>query len=303
MKLRLIFLFMIISFGQLQAQNEVISLWKIVPNSIETSEEEFIEHGDIIKISKVKKPTLEIYAPSKRNATDKAVLIYPGGGYTMLAYDWEGTEIAKWFNSKGITAFVLKYRLPNSKSQKTPNEAPLQDAQRAIRWVRFNADKFGINPNKIGVIGFSAGGHLAATLGTQFDTKNNFKEEPIDTISARPDFMALIYPVITMKDDYTHKGSRNQLIGKKPTQKLIKQYSNELQVTENTPPTFLVHSSNDNAVPVENSLQFYKALNDKKVKVEMHIYPYGGHGFSLAINQKGYLHTWLDRLEDWLKTR
>ena len=303
MKLRLIFLFMIISFGQLQAQNEVISLWKIVPNSIETSEEEFIEHGDIIKISKVKKPTLEIYAPSKRNATDKAVLIYPGGGYTMLAYDWEGTEIAKWFNSKGITAFVLKYRLPNSKSQKTPNEAPLQDAQRAIRWVRFNADKFGINPNKIGVIGFSAGGHLAATLGTQFDTKNNFKEEPIDTISARPDFMALIYPVITMKDDYTHKGSRNQLIGKKPTQKLIKQYSNELQVTENTPPTFLVHSSNDSAVPVENSLQFYKALNDKKVKVEMHIYPYGGHGFSLAINQKGYLHTWLDRLEDWLKTR
>ena len=302
MKLRLIFLFMIISFGQLQAQNEVISLWKIVPNSIETSEEEFIEHGDIIKISKVKKPTLEIYAPSKRNATDKAVLIYPGGGYTMLAYDWEGTEIAKWFNSKGITAFVLKYRLPNSKSQKTPNEAPLQDAQRAMRWVRFNADKFGINPNKIGVIGFSAGGHLAATLGTQFDTKNNFKEEPIDTISARPDFMALIYPVITMKDDYTHKGSRNQLIGKKPTQKLIKQYSNELQVTENTPPTFLVHSSNDNAVPVENSLQFYKALNDKKVKVEMHIYPYGGHGFSLAVNQKGYLHTWLDRLDDWLKT-
>ncbi|MDN3618841.1 alpha/beta hydrolase [Polaribacter undariae] len=302
MKLRLIFLFMIISFGKLQAQNEVISLWKIVPNSIETSEEEFIEHGDIIKISKVKKPTLEIYAPSKRNATDKAVLIYPGGGYTMLAYDWEGTEIAKWFNSKGITAFVLKYRLPNSKSQKTPNKAPLQDAQRAMRWVRFNADKFGINPNKIGVIGFSAGGHLAATLGTQFDTKNNFKEEPIDTISARPDFMALIYPVITMKDDYTHKGSRNQLISKKPTQKLIKQYSNELQVTENTPPTFLVHSSNDSAVPVENSLQFYKALNDKKVKVEMHIYPYGGHGFSLAVNQKGYLHTWLDRLDDWLKT-
>ncbi|AUC22881.1 MULTISPECIES: alpha/beta hydrolase [Polaribacter] len=302
MKLRLIFLFMIISFGQLQAQNEVISLWKIVPNSIETSEEEFIEHGDIIKISKVKKPTLEIYAPSKRNATDKAVLIYPGGGYTMLAYDWEGTEIAKWFNSKGITAFVLKYRLPNSKSQKTPNEAPLQDAQRAMRWVRFNADKFGINPNKIGVIGFSAGGHLASTLGTQFDTDNNFKEESIDTISARPDFMALIYPVITMKDDYTHKGSRNQLIGKTPTKELIEQYSNELQVTENTPPTFLVHSSNDNAVPVENSIQFYKALNDKKVKVEMHIYPYGGHGFSLAINQKGYLHTWLDRLDDWLKT-
>ena len=302
MKLRLFFLFMAISFVKLQAQNEVISLWTTIPNSIKTSEEEVIENGDIVKISKVKKPTLEIYTPSKRSATDKAVIICPGGGYTMLAYDWEGTEIAKWFNSKGITAFVLKYRLPNSKSLKTPNEAPLQDAQRAIRWVRFNADKLGVNPNKIGVIGFSAGGHLAATLGTQFNTKNNFKEEPIDTISARPDFMALIYPVITMQNDYTHKGSRNQLIGKKPSQELIEKYSNELQVTEKTPPTFLVHSSNDDVVPVENSLQFYKALNDKKVKVEMHIYPYGGHGFSLAIHQEGYLHTWSNRLDHWLKT-
>ncbi|OAD45045.1 alpha/beta hydrolase [Polaribacter atrinae] len=293
---------MTISFNKLRAQSEVIPLWTTIPNNIETFEEQSIEQGDILKISKIKKPTLEIYAPSKRNATDKAILICPGGGYTTLAYDWEGTEIAKWFNSKGITAFVLKYRLPNSKSLKTPHKAPLQDTQRAIRWVRFNADKFGINPAKIGVIGFSAGGHLAATLGTQYNSKNNFKEEPLDSISARPDFMALIYPVITMKNNYTHIGSRNQLLGKKPTQALIEQYSNELQVTINTPPTFLVHASNDSTVPVENSLQFYKSLNDKKVKVEMHIYPYGGHGFSLAINQEGYLHTWLDRLDDWLKT-
>lgn len=293
---------MTIFLNKLRAQSEVIPLWTTIPNSIETFEEESIEQGDILKISKIKKPTLEIYAPSKRNATDKAIIICPGGGYTTLAYDWEGTEIAKWFNSKGVTAFVLKYRLPNSKSLKTPHKAPLQDAQRAIRWVRFNADKFGINLAKIGVIGFSAGGHLAATLGTQYNSKNNFKEDPLDSISARPDFMALIYPVITMKNDYTHMGSRNQLLGKKPTQALIEQYSNELQITTNTPPTFLVHASNDRTVPVENSLQFYKSLNDKKVKVEMHIYPYGGHGFSLAINQEGYLHTWLDRLDDWLKT-
>jgi len=300
MKLKIILLFMTIYLGKLHAQNEVINLWKNIPNSIETSEKESIEKGNIIKIFKVKNPTLEIYTPSKRNATDKAIIICPGGGYGMLAYDWEGTEIAKWFNSKGITAFILKYRLPDSKSLKTPYKAPLQDAQRAIRWVRSNAVNFKINPNKIGIIGFSAGGHLAATLGTQFNTKNEFKEESLDIISARPDFMALIYPVITMKDDYTHKGSRNKLLSKNPTKELIEQYSNELQVTKNTPPTFLVHSSNDNAVPVENSLQFYKALNDKNIPVEMHIYPTGKHGYSLAIHQKGYLHTWVDRLYDWI---
>ncbi|QVY66763.1 alpha/beta hydrolase [Polaribacter sp. Q13] len=302
MKLRLIFFFMMISFGKLLAQNEVIPLWKTIPNSIETSEKESLEQGAIIKIFKVKKPTLEVYAPAKNNATDKAIIICPGGGYNFLAYDWEGTDMAKWFNSKGITAFVLKYRLPNSKSLITSNKAPLQDAQRAIRWVRFNAKKMGINPNKIGVIGFSAGGHLASTLGTQFNTPNDFKEEALDTISARPDFMALIYPVVTMKDDYTHKGSRKNLLGKNPSKELIAQYSNELHVTENTPPTFIVHASNDPAVPVENSLQIYKALNDKGVKVEMHIYPTGKHGFSLAINQEGYLHTWLDRMYDWLES-
>jgi acetyl esterase/lipase len=302
MKVKLIFLSLILSFNNMFTQNEIVNIWKKIPNSTETTEVEIIEETNITRIFMVKNTTLEIYYPSKGNATDKAIIICPGGGYNFLAYDWEGTDIAKWFNSKGITAFVLKYRLPTSKSIITPHKAPLQDAQRAIRWIRFNAEKLSINPNKIGVIGFSAGGHLASTLGTQFNTPNDFKEESIDSISAKPNFMALIYPVITMKDDYTHKGSRKKLLGKNPTKELIEQYSNELHVTENTPPTFLIHASDDNAVPVENSLQFYKALNDKGVKVEMHIYPTGKHGFSLAINQEGYLHTWLDRMHEWLET-
>lgn len=301
MKVKFLFLLVLLSVNVIYTQNKIVNLWNTIPNHIKTPEKEIKKVGDLTRIYNVKIPTIEIYSPTKRNTTDKAVIICPGGGYHFIGYDWEGTDIAKWFNSKGITAFILKYRLPTSKSLIVPHKAPLQDAQRAMRWVRFNADKFGINPNKIGVIGFSAGGHVASTLGTQFNATNEFKEEPLDTISAKPNFMALIYPVITMKKDFTHKGSRNRLIGKKPSIELINKYSNELQVTENTPPTFLVHSTDDKAVPVNNSLQFYTALKDKNVKVEMHIYPYGKHGYSLATTKEGYLHTWLDRLDDWLK--
>lgn len=284
------------------AQGEIVNIWDdIIPNSIGTAEVEIIEKTEITRISLVKTPTLEIYLPSKRNASGKAVIICPGGGYRVLAYDWEGTDIAKWFNSKGIAAFVLKSRLPLSKSIIVSNEAPLQDAQRAMRWVRHHAEKYHVNPNQIGVMGFSAGGHLASTLGVQFDRPNSFNEQPLDTISARPDFTVLIYPVVTMVDDYTHKGSQNNLLGKNASEELKIKYSNELHVTENTPPTFLVHSGDDNAVPVENSLQLYKALNDKGVKTEMHIYPYGGHGFGLAIG-RGHLQTWPERLHEWLQS-
>ncbi len=302
MKVKLLYLILIFFFNNMYTQNEIVEIWDVIPNSKPTEEKEVISLNSIKKISLVKKPILEIFLPSKRNRQEKSVIIFPGGGYGFLAYDWEGSDIAKWFNSKGITAFVLKYRLPNSKSLITSHKAPIQDAQRAMRWLRFNADKLRINSNKIGVIGFSAGGHVASTLGTQFNTLNDFKEDHLDTISARPNFMALIYPVITMKDDYTHKGSRSNLLGKNPSNELIEKYSNELHVTKNTPSTFIVHSSNDNSVPVENSLQFYKALNDKDIKVEMHIYPTGKHGYSLAINKKGYLHTWTDRLSDWLQS-
>lgn len=281
------------------AQNQVVKLWDEIPNSKQTSEEEQIYKADIIRVALVKEPILEIYLPPKRIASDKAVIICPGGGYRHLAYDWEGIEIAKWFNTKGISAFVLKSRLPLSKSLVVPYEAPLQDAQRAMRWVRFNADKFNISPDKIGVIGFSAGGHLASTLGTQFNAPNNFREQPLDTISAQPNFMVLVYPVITMQDDYTHKGSQKNLLGENASNDLKTRYSNELHVTQNTPPTFLIHSTDDKSVPVENSLKFYQALKNSDVKAEMHIYPYGGHGFGLAIG-KGYLQDWTNRLEDWL---
>ncbi|MDO6760698.1 alpha/beta hydrolase [Tamlana sp. 2_MG-2023] len=284
------------------SQNNIFEIWgDNIPNSKETPEIEITEVTDIKRISLVKKPTLEVFLPTKQNATGKAVIICPGGGYKVLCYDWEGTDIAKWFNSKGVAAFVLKSRLPLSKSLIVPHEAPLQDAQRAIRWVRQHAEEYNVNPNKIGIMGFSAGGHLASTLGVQFDTPNNFKEASIDTISARPDFTILIYPVVTMKDNFTHKGSQNNLLGKDASDALKKKYSNELQVTENTPPTFIIHSGDDSVVPVENSLQLYKALKDKGVSSEMHIYPYGGHGFGLAL-ENGYLQTWPDRLFDWMKS-
>ena len=282
------------------SQNEILPIWSDeIPNHQESDEVELYPERDILWIEQIQIPTLEVFLPVKRHRTGKAVLICPGGGYHGLAYDWEGTAIAKWFNSKGITAFVLKYRMPKSASVKVSYDAPLQDAQRAIRLVRFHAEKWGVNKEDVGIMGFSAGGHLASTLGIQFATKNTFKGTEIDEISARPDFMVLIYPVVTMKEDFTHKGSRNSLLGEHPTDKLIHQFSNELQVTKNTPPTFIVHAGNDKGVPVQNSLQLYQALLDKEVPVEMHIYPTGGHGFGLAIG-KGRLQSWTDRLYEWL---
>tara|TARA_B100000809_G_scaffold266900_1_gene332738 strand:- start:30660 stop:31538 length:879 start_codon:yes stop_codon:yes gene_type:complete len=289
-----------LNVGVSLSQSEIIPLWEgEIPNSQESEEKEIYSDRAVYFISQVQVPTLEVFKPGKGQRNGKAVVICPGGGYHGVAYNWEGTDIAKWFNAKGVTAFVLKYRMPNSGSVKVSYEAPRQDAQRALRYVRYNADAYGIDKDQIGVMGFSAGGHLASTLGTQYDMKNNFKETELDIVSARPDFMILVYPVVTMKEDYTHKGSKNALLGKNPSQKLIEQYSNELQVTKNTPPTFIVHAADDKAVPVENSLQFYKSLNDHGVAAEMHLYPYGGHGFSLAIG-KGRLQSWVDRLADWL---
>ncbi|WP_233267520.1 alpha/beta hydrolase [Algibacter sp. L1A34] len=285
------------------SQSQIIDLWDgSIPNSQKTTEVEIVEIKDIKRISNVQTPTLEVFLPTKRANSARAVIICPGGGYHMLAYDWEGTEIAKWFNTKGIAAFVLKSRLPDSKSIVIRQEAPLQDAQRAVRYLRSHAVEFGISPDEIGVIGFSAGGHLASTLGTQYDKPNNFKETALDTISARPNFMALIYPVITMDETFTHMGSRRNLIGEKPSEVLIKEYSNELQVTKNTPRTFLVHSGDDKAVPIKNSLKFYEALKAHDVEAELHVYPFGGHGFGLAIGN-GRLQSWPERLFEWLENK
>lgn len=281
-------------------QDHIITLWPgIIPNNIATDEQESHQRGDILWIEKVSEPTLEILLPAKSHATGRAVVICPGGGYRGLAYDWEGTDIAKLLNSRGIAAFVLKYRLPGSKSVMIPHKAPLQDAQRAIRLVRNGATKYNISVDQVGVMGFSAGGHLASTLSTHYEDKTYTVQNSFDTLSARPDFQILIYPVITMKDPHTHQGSRHNLLGDNPKQELIDEYSNELQVDKNTPPAFLIHSSDDTAVSVENSLKFYRALLKDDIEAEMHIYPKGGHGFALAIG-KGHLQSWTDSLFEWL---
>lgn len=288
----------LLSFVKFYSQ-EIIPLWgEQIPNQKNTKETETAVERTIVWIENIQKPTLEVYLPSKKIATGKAVVICPGGGYRGLAYDGEGTDIAKWFNAKGIAAFVLKYRVPASKSLIIPHEAPLQDAKRAIRLVRSNAKKWNISENEIGIMGFSAGGHLASTLGTHFDSEDKLPKSEIENISARPDFMILIYPVITM-EAFGHEGSRENLLGTKPNDELLHYYSNELQVTGKTPPTFLLHCSDDKTVPVKNSLVFYEALQKEKIETEMHIFPKGGHGFGLAIGKR-HLENWTDNLYEWI---
>ncbi|MCK0144371.1 alpha/beta hydrolase [Arenibacter sp. F26102] len=295
-----IFLFTILFSMTSFAQNTILPLWpNNIPNSIKTDEKEEVVSADIVRIVKVQLPQIEVYLPAKKIATGQAVLIFPGGGYGILAYDWEGMDFAKLLNSKGIAGIVVKYRLPSLKSQTEIHKVPLQDAQRAIRTVRSKAAEWNIDPNNIGIIGFSAGGHLASTLGTHYNEEVNAKQDAIDQMSARPDFMTLAYPVITMGAPNTHGGSRKNLLGENPSQKMVDHFSNELQVTADTPPTFLVHATDDTAVPVENSLLFYTALIKHKVAAEMHIYPTGGHGFALGL-QDPHLATWTDQWIGWL---
>jgi acetyl esterase/lipase len=271
------------------SQSMKINLWPegSIPLSIKNNIQEQTVSTDIVRIGKVQVPQIEVYLPNKKSATGQAVIICPGGGYSILAYDWEGTDVAKLLNAHGIAAIVLKYRLPDSLSSTAPDKVPLMDAQQAIRMVREKAVSWNIQPNKIGIMGFSAGGHLAATLSTHFEK---------DT---RPDFGILIYPVISMDKSIAHMGSRNNLIGKDPTDEMIKLYSNELQVTTNTPPSFLIHASDDDAVPVENSLYYYQALKKNNVPTEMHIYPKGGHGFGLA-NGNRSLESWPRLMIEWM---
>jgi acetyl esterase/lipase len=295
-------LFLLFSFSLLS--QKIIPLWpEGVPNQNPSEEKEHIVSSDIVRINNVQTPTLEVFLPSKANHNGKAVVICPGGGYKILAYDWEGTDIAKWYNSKGIAAFVLKYRLPDSPSLVQPQWAPLQDAQRAMRIVRKNAAKWNINPSQIGIMGFSAGGHLASKLGTHFDedTLKASNTHSLNKISARPDFMVLIYPVITFDKQYYHGGSKNALIGEDASQEMLDYFSNNLQVSSNTPPTFLIHSADDTVVPYQNSVLFYDALQKHKIPSELHLYPTGGHGYSLAI-KKGRLQGWPEQLYEWIHT-
>jgi acetyl esterase/lipase len=263
-----------------------------VPNSKPTPAD-YVETNDKGWVTKVSIPMLVPYFADKPTGT--AVIIIPGGSYAGVSMENEGASIAQAFNKIGVTAFVLKFRLTSDKIMLDKTIAPLQDAQTAIVIVRGHAAEWGINPAKIGLVGFSGGGHLAATAGTHFD------KAVIDNktnISLRPDFMVLAYPVISFEDGITHVGTREGLLGKTPTPQQIELYSNEKQVTANTPPTFLVHAQDDNAVPVQNSLVFYDALSKAKVKAEMHIYQAGGHGFGLN-NKKSSEH-WFDWCANWL---
>lgn len=244
------------------------------------------------------KPTLTHYPAPADKASGAAVIVFPGGGYQHLAVGHEGKDIAEWLNSKGVTAFVLEYRL----APRYRHPAPLQDAQRAIRTVRANAKDHGVDPKRIGIWGFSAGGHLASTAATHFDDGKPDAEDPIERVSCRPDFAILAYPVITLKPPIAHMGSRHNLLGKDPPEDLLNSLCNETQVTARTPPTFLFHTNEDGGVVPENSILFYMALRKAKVPAELHIYEKGPHGVGLA-TKNDVLTTWKERLADWLVTR
>lgn len=242
------------------------------------------------------RPSLRIHRPPEGKSNGAAVVICPGGGYGIIAMDHEGSQVANWFNSQGITALVLRYRL----GPKYRHPLPLNDAQRAVRYARAHAQKLGIAPQRIGVMGFSAGGHLASTLATHFDDGHKAATDPIEKVSCRPDFVILGYPVISLNASFAHKGSAARLLGENPDASVLENLSNDKQVTAATPPTFLFHTGEDTGVPPENSLAFYTALRQFKIPAELHIYQQGPHGVGLAPGNP-VLNTWKERLFDWLR--
>ena len=269
---------------------------KKVPNFIEAANEESeAVTGGILRISKVSVPGYAFFSAGEDGTKKPCVIICPGGGYGILAAQHEGTDVAKFFNGIGVHAVVLKYRIPSAKHQEHKEIAPLQDAQQAIFMVRKNAKKWGVDPEKIGIMGFSAGGHLASSLGVHYnDPKLNFKGK----ISLRPDFQVLIYPVISF-GKYAHLGSRNNLLSPDTTTNLINYYSNELQVNAQTPPAFLVHAKDDKAVPIENAQMYLSALKEHGVAGELYVYEKGGHGFGM--NNKTSDVKWTELLTKWMQ--
>ncbi len=243
----------------------------------------------------VTRPTLAYFPAADNSGT--AIIVCPGGGYAGLTYMFEGTMTAQWLSSKGINAFVLKYRLPSDQTMKDRKNGPLQDVQQAIRYVRANAKEYGIDPSKIGVIGFSAGGHLASTISTHYNDEV-YKSEY--NVSARPDFSILIYPVITLESTYTHAGTREALIGKDADKATTDLYSSHLQVTKDTPPAFLVHALDDKLVPYVNSIMYANALRDKDVQCEVHLYAHGDHGLRVQAPTDTQAF-WHDACEKWLR--
>jgi acetyl esterase/lipase len=275
----------------------VIPLYEKIPNSKPSvNKEKTVTDNGILVISKVSVPSLTMYQPTTQSPKRTAVIICPGGGYGIVAAGHEGADVAMVLNEWGITAFVLKYRLPDDSIMIDKTKGPLQDAQRALQLVRENATKWNIDPAKIGIMGFSAGGHLAATASTHF---NKAVIDNAKKISLRPDFSILIYPVISFTDSLVHMGSRNNLVGKNPSAQTIMEYSNEMQVNAQTPPAFLVHAGDDKSVKPGNSIRYYEALLKNNVPAELHLYQRGGHGFGM--NNKTTSDKWMERLKSWLQ--
>lgn len=269
----------------------VIPLWpEGVPNA-KSGQEQMVKD----RISNVHVPTLTYFPAAGSRADRAAVIICPGGGYRLLAWGHEGLDVARRLNAMGVSAFILKYRLAEY-----GHPAPLQDVLRAVRTVRSRAAEFGVSPQRIGVLGFSAGGHLTATAATLFDAPEGRTGAAIDAVSARPDFVALIYPVITFTGPFAHAGSRRSLIGENPSPAHIERLSADLQVTKNTPPAFLVHTAEDKGVPLENSVQFYQAVRAAGGSAELHLYEKGPHGFGLG-KDLGPASDWPARLETWMR--
>lgn len=269
-----------------------------IPNSKPSPDEEKTETSakGVPMISKISHPTLTIFLPPKEKATGAAVIVIPGGGYHMVAIGHEGTDVAKRFNEMGVAAFVLKYRLPSDVTMINKEIGPVQDAQRAIQIVRGNAKEYGVDKDRLGIIGFSAGGHLASTAGTHF---NHAYINVGRKVNLRPDFMILVYPVISFADSICHMGSRENLLGKDPSPEKKMEYSNELQVTKKTPPTYLVHAEDDNVVKVQNMLLFATALQKNKVPFDFYLYEKGGHGFGM--NNATSEVKWMDLVQEWME--
>lgn len=275
------------------AQQTIALYENKIPGALQHGNEESYDSVKGVAF-KVSIPTLSIYLPPKEKANGAAVIICPGGGYGALVMNNEGFAVAGYLVKQGVAAFVLKYRLPNDKTMKDKSVGPLQDAQQAIALVRQNTEQWNVDTTRVGIMGFSAGGHLASAAGTHFD-------HPViavkQQVSVRPDFMILVYPVISMTDSLGHHGSRDNLLGKNPSPQKIQLFSNELQVTAQTPPAFLIHAGDDKVVDVDNSISFYEALRHNAVPAEMHIYPKGDHGFVLKIP----VEEWMNVCTKWMK--
>jgi len=298
MKSASILLILMFAMHHLYAQTTINLYDGSVPSSKPYTTKELWDpqsNGDTI-VHYTSVPTLTVFLPDKNIANGTAVVICPGGGYWVTSIVKEGFDIAREFNKWGVAAFVVKYRIPNDSSMIDRKIGALQDAQRAIQLVRTHAKEWNVDVNKVGIMGFSAGGHLASTAATHFN--KSYIENP-NNISLRPDFSIFIYPVISFQDSIGHIGSRDQLIGKNPPKPLLDSYSNELQVTAQTPPTFLVHSTDDDVVPVMNSIRFYESLLQYKIPAEMHIYKAGGHGYGM--NNPTTKDLWMERCKTWMQ--